>query len=462
MSAAPDEHEPSSARATRDSERAGRVALLAIGDELLEGRYADSNSAELARELRALGIEVGCIAVEGDDEEPLARRLSELARTHALILSTGGLGPTLDDVTREAAARAAGVELVESEQARLDLAGWYERRGAPMPPINLRQIRIPRGSELVRNPIGTAPGFAVRIGAALHIALPGPPHEMRSVWQDSVRKRIADRSGLARPLGIAKLYLFDLSESLFAERVGARMQREADPLIGVTASDGRLSVLLTARTAPDAASTAAGRGAVDRVGTDPAAALAERARAAADQLAAELAPHVYSRDEQRLERVLARELLERRWKVATAESCTGGLVAAALTAVPGSSAYFERGWICYADAAKYELLGVPRELLERHGAVSAEVAAALARGTAERSGAELSIAVTGIAGPDGGSPDKPVGTVWFGIACRGRDGATAVTTHVRRFPPGDRERIRRFATNAALYLALRSLRAASS
>lgn len=419
---------------------ARRAALLAVGDELLEGRYADSNSAELARALAELGVEVARIAVEGDDESALAARIVELCAAHELVISTGGLGPTLDDVTREAAARAAGVELVDDARARDDLSAWFERRGAPMPQLNLRQIRIPRGSALVRNPVGTAPGFAVAIGRALFVALPGPPHEMRTVWADSVRALVDGR--LARPLGRARLYLFGMSESRFAEIAGARMQRGADPEIGVTASDGRLSVLVTARTRPD---------------DDPrdAAVLDARARAAADALAAELAPHVYARDDGRLEHLVARELAARGARIALAESCTGGLLAGALTSVPGISAHFERGWIVYANDAKTRELGVPAELIARHGAVSAEVAEALARGAAERAGAQLALSTTGIAGPTGGSPDKPVGTVWFGVHWRG-----TTRSHVARFPPGDRDRIRRFATNAALHLALTALRSA--
>jgi nicotinamide-nucleotide amidase len=413
--------------------------LLAVGDELLEGRYADSNSAELARLLGELGVEVARIAVEGDDERTLAARIVELCAAHELVIATGGLGPTLDDITREAAARAAGVELVDDECARADLGAWFERRGVPMPQINLRQIRIPRGSTLVRNPVGTAPGFALPIGHALFVSLPGPPHEMRHVWDESVRALVAAR--LAAPLGRARLYLFGLSESRFAEIAGARMQRGADPEIGVTASDGRLSVLVTAR--------------VRGIG-DAAAELDARARAAADALAAELAPHVYSRDEGRLELLVARELAARGAKVAVAESCTGGLLAGALTSVPGISASFERGWIVYANAAKTSELGVPAELIAKHGAVSAEVAEALASGAAARAGAQLALSTTGIAGPSEGSAEKPVGTVWFGVHWRG-----TTRTQLLRFPPGDRERVRRCATNAALHLALTALRGSS-
>ncbi|MBM3976519.1 MAG: competence/damage-inducible protein A, partial [Planctomycetes bacterium] len=223
------------------STAARRAALLAIGDELLEGRYADTNSAELARALAELGLEVSRVAVEGDDEAPLAARIGELCAEHDLVLSSGGLGPTLDDLTREAAARAAGVELVEDERARADLLAWYERRGAPMPPVNLRQIRIPRGARLLRNPIGTAPGFALRIGRALFAALPGPPHELRAVWEQGVRELVRASVGAVQAPGRARLFLYGLSESKFAEIAGARMAREADPQVGVTASDGRLS-----------------------------------------------------------------------------------------------------------------------------------------------------------------------------------------------------------------------------
>lgn len=411
--------------------RAPRAAVIASGDELVLGSALDTNSAAIARRLAGLGWDIGRLLVLGDDEAALIAALRELARDHEAIVITGGLGPTLDDVTRHAVARAGEVPLELDTSVVSWLKELFASRGRPFVAANERQALFPRGAQVLANPHGTAPGFCARIGGALVFALPGPPREMRPMLEAHVVPRL--ERDVARPFAIARraLYLFGLSESAFAERCGAWMARDAEVLVGVTAHEGVLSVSVVAR--------------------DPSPAVAQvRADERASELAQRFEEHVFSREEHDLARVLARELLARSISIALAESCTGGLLAGRLTSVPGISAVFSAGWVSYANEVKVRELGVPRELLERHGAVSREVARAMAEGAARRAGARLALSITGVAGPSGGTSEKPVGLVWLAVSLDGR-----TTSEERRFVLPDRELIRAFAVNTALDLARR-------
>ena len=405
------------------------AAVVATGDELVTGTAVDTNSAAIAQRLLELGLRVERFVVLGDDEEALAATLVDLGARCAVIVVTGGLGPTLDDVTRSAAARAMGVDLERSEASLAAIRGWFASHGRPFPVSNERQAWFPRGAEVLPNPKGTAPGFACRVGGARVFALPGPPGEMIAMLEDEVVPRLERRKGLA----IARFHLFGLSEGVFADRSGAWMDRAANPVLGVTAKLGVLSATLVAS------------GADDR---ESASRLAARVR----EFRERFAEWIFSEDEPDLAFVVGRALLARGIPVATAESCTGGLVAARLTRVPGISAVFERGYVTYSDRSKTELLGVDPALLARHGAVSGEVAAAMARGAAERSLARVAVSLTGIAGPDGGTPEKPVGLVWFGVHASG-----ATRVEERRFAVRGRDPIREFAANTALDLLRRAL-----
>jgi nicotinamide-nucleotide amidase len=410
------------------SERARSVAVVAVGDELLEGDHPDTNSSEIARAVLAVGREAQRFLVFRDDEELLARELVLLCREHGTVIVTGGLGPTLDDVTRHAAARAAGVPLVTSEKALGWIRDWFARSSRPMAASNERQALVPRGAALIPNPRGTAPGFRVDVGGSAVFALPGPPREMRGMLEESVLPWLAARPVDAWSRSARSFFLFDLAESAFADRVGAWMERSANPLITVTAKMGVLSVRMVA-----SGSSAAAADAV----------LAARAA----EFRTRFAEHLFSEESGELAFALGRELLARGVSVTLAESCTGGMVAAALTRCAGISSVFRQGYVTYADEAKTALLGVPRELLARFGAVSREVAEAMARGAAERACARLALAVTGIAGPSGGTSEKPVGLVCFATALDG-----AVESIERRFSPVGRDPVREWATNLALGL----------
>lgn len=413
-----------------------RFAILSIGDELMEGRHVDRNSATLSGWLVGLGLVPVEHVTLPDLEAEIATALQRLSKVADLILSTGGLGPTLDDMTREAAARAVGVALEHSPAEEARLRERFAELGREMATSNLRQVAFPAGAEPLANPLGTAPGFQLTVGEALYFALPGPPREMGPIFADSVVPRLK-AAGYVQPAPArASFFLHAQSESVFAEEVqlaGDWMAPDADPRMGVTAGAGLLAVELVAR----------------QPGPESAARLAERASAFRQRFAR----WIYSEAEKDPARVLVRELLAAKVSVALAESCTGGRVAAALCASPGVSAVFERGWVTYSNQAKIDEVGVPAALLEAHGAVSREVAGAMALGAARRAGARLGLGISGVAGPTGGSPDKPVGLVCFGVAVDGE-----VTTFERQFPSAERTRIQAWAEAAGLLGLLRGLR----
>ncbi len=414
-----------------------RVAIVGTGDELLEGRHVDTNSAEIARALIEVGLEPARFTVLGDDEDGLVHTLLELSSTCGAIVITGGLGPTLDDVTRHAAARAAGVELVRDESVLAGLRDLFARRGRPFAASNERQALFPRGADVLPNANGTAAGFALEVGGALVCALPGPPREMRPMLHELVLPRILERAAISTCIERRAFHLFGTSEGAFADEAGAWMARDANPIVGVTASGGRLTVSVRASASLRA----------------EAIALAERR---ADEVRERFGVWIFSEDEPDLARVLGRELVQHGLTVSLAESCTGGLAAERLTRVPGISAVFEYGFVTYANRAKTDLLGVDAALIAEHGAVSSAVAAAMARGAAARSGARFAASITGIAGPVGGSAEKPVGLVWLGISADG-----VVTTTERRFLDLGRDLVREFAANAAFDLLLRAVRAST-
>jgi nicotinamide-nucleotide amidase len=409
------------------------AAIVATGDELVTGSLVDSNSAAIARRLSDIGFEPRRFVLLGDDEDGLVHELLELAARHAVIIVTGGLGPTLDDVTRHACARAAGVDLESNARVLRDLKTLFESRGRPFAQSNERQALFPSGAEIFPNLHGTAAGFCVEVAGTLVFALPGPPREMLPMLEACVLPRLAALSDDGAAHARRAFYLFGLPESRFADMCGPWMGRAMNPLVGVTSANGVLSVTVraTGRTRDEAEALADGR---------------------AGDLRGRFAEWIFSETHAEPCFALGAELLRRGVRVATAESCTGGLVAEKLTRVPGISAVFERGFVTYANEAKVELLGVDRVLLDRHGAVSPEVAVAMARGAAERARVEFAVSVTGVAGPGGGSEAKPVGLVWFGIHARGETRAEE-----RRSVVHDRDLIREFAANTALDLLRRAV-----
>ena len=385
-----------------------RAEILAIGDELLHGGLLDTNSKWVAGELEAHGIPVHRFTVTGDDPAGLEAAIRDACARADVVVATGGLGPTLDDRTRDAAAAVAGVGLCFDAVSWDQVQHWLRSRGRPVPESNRRQAFLPEGAEPLANGHGTAPGFRMRLGRATFFAFPGVPREMQPMVREHVLPflvgdagRVVTAQHLMRVVGP--------SEALLGERIESFMVPGRNPAVGVTASHG----LLTVRVVATAGSAEA------------ASALCRQTR---DQLHPLVAEWLFAEGNEDLNALVVRRLAEAGRTLALAESCTAGLIASRLGDVPGVSAVLRGSAVAYANEAKTALLGVDPSLLAAHGAVSEPVAGAMARGAAERMGADLACAVTGIAGPGGGTADKPVGTVCF--ACWDRGALRAWTLRV--------------------------------
>ena len=404
-----------------------KAIILGIGNELTSGQTIDTNSAYLARRLVARGIETVAHHTLGDERSAVAEALADAAERAELVLVTGGLGPTADDVTRHGLADALGAELVLHEPSLRRLEAFFRRRGRTMVPANRIQVMFPAGSEPIDNRCGTAPGIAARLGTSQVYVLPGVPHEMRAMFDEQIAPRLP-----AATIAIAErtLHTFGTGESDVAARIADLMRRGANPTVGTTVRAGLISIRVSA----------VGRSA-ERAG--------ELADGVLDEIRRRLGDWVVGADDATMASVVGELLRQAGQRLATAESCTGGLVGAMVTDVAGSSDYYLGGVVAYANAVKRGALGVPEALLRDHGAVSEPVARAMAAGARERFGADWAVALTGIAGPGGGSDDKPVGLVYIALAS-----SAGVDVHRHVFP-GDRVIIRLRAATAALnYLRL--------
>ena len=401
-----------------------RAAFVAVGSEMLRADRVDTNSLLVSRLLQRCGyalVEKRCVE---DEAGAIARAVRELAARTDLVVVSGGLGPTADDVTREGVAQALGVGLLRHDALVKALEARYRRAGRTIPEIALRMADVVEGAEILPNPQGTAPGQLVTLDAAALVLLPGVPRELEEIFTT----HLLPRWGCGAAMKVRTLRLSGVYESQVEERVSPLYDRFGREAVTILAGRGVVDLVLMAR------------------GDHADAHLAEMDEA----FSAVAGDDLFGRDEVTLPAAILALCRERGWRLATAESCTGGLVAAQLTSVAGSSDVFVGSVVAYANELKEQRLGVPRRLLEEHGAVSQETAEAMARG-ALGLGAEVGLAITGIAGPGGGSEDKPVGTVHVAAF-------TPVTTRHRRFRfPGDRAFVRECATNYALDLLRRTL-----
>jgi nicotinamide-nucleotide amidase len=411
-----------------------RAFVVVTGSELVRGDRTDLNGPFLARELLRHGLEPARIAIVGDREDELAGALAEGLQADLCVVS-GGLGPTHDDRTVELVARAADVGLRLDEDLHRQIEaisrGYAERLGRPYVDFETgvrKQATLPEGARSL-GLAGTAPGLVLEAGDCVVVVLPGPPGELRRLWASALEaepvRRVLER---ARPPTFKLLRFFGASESAVAKAL-ADAGGDGDGVEAtICARDFEIHVDLVVEPGAEA-----------------------RAEELSQRLVAPLERHLFSRDGRSIEQIVLELCRDRGLTMATAESCTGGMVAERLTAVPGASDVFLGAVVAYADRVKVDELGVPAETLDRHGAVSAEVAAAMAAGARERLGADVGVAVTGIAGPGGGSPEKPVGLVHLHVeGPQGGRGAEFVF-------PGDRDSIRRRATVTALHLVRRLL-----
>lgn len=397
--------------------------ILSIGDELTSGQTVNHNAAWLGEQLQLLGIRVRRHLTVGDELDDIVRALQWTHKGCDVLLISGGLGPTADDLTREALAAAMQEKLVTDADSVQEITAFFNRLHRPMPAVNLVQAMRPVSARCISNVNGTAPGIAARWGKCQVFAMPGVPREMKAMFTQHVVPVLAT-VGAASVLRICKLNTFGLGESTLGDRIRDLMQRGANPSVGTTVHDGIVSVRIYARGSPAEADALI--------------------KSVATEVTARLGDLCFSINDEPLESVLVELLRQRRQSVATAESCTGGWVAELLTSIPGASVCFPAGWVTYSNAAKTRDLFVEAHLLAAEGAVSQPVAAAMANAARQKAGTHWGISITGIAGPEGGSAEKPVGLVFIGLA--GPDGVD-----VRKFHfPGVRAQIRLRAAQMAM------------
>jgi nicotinamide-nucleotide amidase len=411
--------------------RTMQAAWIAVGSELLGTGRLDTNALTVTALLRRHGVELRRKAVVGDVEDDLATELRSLLGRYGLVLVCGGLGPTADDVTREAVARACGRELVHEPSVVTDIEEKFRRIGRPMPEVNRRQAARLSGAELLANPRGTAPGQRLAEAGTTIFLLPGPPRELEGMLAEHVEPWLAANAP-GGGIETVVLKVACVPESEVEERIAPAYVELGRERVTVLARPGEIRVEVTA--------------------LGEAAARERELQAARVSLRALLGTAIFTEAEEELEEVVGRLLREQGSTVATGESCTGGMVTARLTEVPGSSDYVRGGVVAYANDVKEGLLGVPAELLRAHGAVSEAVARALAAGARDRVGATWGIGITGVAGPGGGSEAKPVGTVHVALA-----GPEGYELHREARFPGDRQRVRWQSSQLALELLRREL-----
>jgi len=410
------------------------IELLVTGDEILTGAVADTNSAHISQALNDIGRSVVRHSCVGDDMKHLVSTLQEIAIRADVAIVTGGLGPTSDDITAEAAAKSAGVELVLNRSALRSVEDYFKTRNRPTSASNKKQAMLPLGSEAIHNPVGTAPGFTIRIEKCLFYFLPGVPFEMHRMLSDSVLPSIETlHRGVHEFRKVQTLSTFGLTESATGERMKGFSTEFPEIKLGFRAKFPEIQIKLYAS-------------GTDRETIDI------RMNKATESVLKTMGKNVFSVDGRSMEAVIGELLTESKGTLAVAESCTGGLISHMLTNVPGSSEYFLFSGITYSNDAKTKILDVAPEVLKRFGAVHEKIAEKMAAGVRQIVGATYGLAVTGIAGPGGGTDDKPVGTVCIGLA-------TARTAQGFRFyfPFNNRSRNKKIFAMKALDILRREL-----
>jgi nicotinamide-nucleotide amidase len=415
--------------------RSPRAALVTVGDELLLGKTVDTNAAWLGRELGELGVPVVRRHTVGDVALEIKEAVAAACTVADVVLVTGGLGPTPDDLTRDAVAELLGVPLLEDADVLESLRARFRERGIPgLPEPNLRVAQVPRGALKLTNPCGTAPGLALEREGTLVVLLPGIPRELEGIFAGDLQRLLRDRfSGRLSPVHLRLVHTTGIPESLLAQRIAERLPDGMGPV--------RLAFLPDLR-GVDLRFQVAGVSAAE------AETLFDELE---DALGETLDPWRFDAPSGDLSEAVSLALRRQGKRLGVAESCTGGLVTKRLTDLPGASDILAGGVVAYGDEVKTAVLGVPGADLGLHGAVSEAVARAMAVGVARALGSDAGIGITGVAGPDGGSDEKPVGTVWYAVAV-----GDAVEARCERFA-GDREAVRERAAQAALFLLLQRL-----
>lgn len=409
-----------------------RAEIIAVGTELLLGQIANTNAQYLSNQLALEGVSVYYHQVVGDNQDRLQQVLTLAHSRSELIVLTGGLGPTDDDLTRESLAAFLHRQLLLDADELERLREFFAQLGKEMPINNQKQAMRIEGGQFLPNPRGTAPGQYVEADGHHYFLLPGPPTEMRPMVEEQLIPIL--RAVLGRDVTIRSrvLRMFGIGESAMEMEVADILNQQTNPTIAPLASEGEVTLRITARAASEEAAFAL-------------------IAPAEHQLRQRLGKYIYGTDGETLPVAIGNRLKFRGQTLSLAESCTGGLVASMITDIPGSSAYFKQGWVTYNNQAKMDQLGVPLAALDAHGAVSEETARSMAEGARQRANSDWAISITGIAGPDGGTPEKPVGLVYIAVA--GEDGTT-----VKKFNfYGDRQQIRIRSAKNALYSLMKRL-----
>jgi nicotinamide-nucleotide amidase len=405
--------------------------IIAIGSELLTSDRTDTNSLWLTEKLNGIGIEVKLKTIVGDDDARLEETIRDAMKRSRVVIMTGGLGPTEDDITRKIAARAMNRRLLLNEKVLEAIRAKFLSLGRQMPEINSRQAMVIDGAEVLDNPNGSAPGMYLEHEGRSIVLLPGPPREMRPMFETSVLPKLAAKAGDVRVVRRI-LRVAGMGESAVDEKIAPVYTQYKNPQTTILFNRSEIEIHLTAqaKTEQDAELLLDGL---------------------AGQIEERLGHSIFAFRGETMEEVIGLRLAVAGFTLAVAESCTGGLISQRLTEVPGSSVYFMEGVVTYSNDAKTRSLGVAADLILRHGAVSAEVAEAMAEGVRQRADTDFGLAVTGIAGPGGGSVEKPVGLVYIALS------DDAHTEHRKLMLPGDRHLIRWRASQAALDLLRRRL-----
>ena len=403
--------------------------IIAIGSELLTPRFQDTNSLFLTEQLNQIGIPVVMRTIAGDHEGHLEHALQAAIERTPIVITIGGLGPTEDDITRKVVAKVTRLQLVPDDEILKRIEARFAARGRKMPANNARQALIPSGADALENPNGTAPGVWLEAGRNTLILLPGPSGELRPMFEDQCVPRLVRMAG-SLVLERRVYRTTGLPESVLDARIAPTYTRYKNPETTILAKPGQVDIHLLARGHKREEALAA----LEEVG---------------NQIERDLGEYIFTREGQELEEVVGMYLVMKGATIATAESCTGGLLAERLTRVPGSSRYFQSGVVAYSNASKIELASIPPLLLEMEGAVSKEVAIGLAESVRQKLSTTIGVGITGIAGPTGGSPGKPVGTVHIAVA------GPRITDHNQYVFPGNRDRVRWQASQAALDMVRR-------
>ncbi len=406
------------------------IEIVTIGNEILSGRTLDTNFVHMARALETVGVQVGWHSVVGDQADRITEALARALERADAVVMTGGLGPTPDDLTRKAVATALGRPLRLEESVLEDMRERARRMNRTLPATSEAQALIPVGAELWKNPVGVAPGILLYHRDKPIVLLPGVPSEAEALTRDFLAPFLKSRSG--RAVATFTLRTMGVYETLLQERIGSLPQGWPSASLAYLPSSFGVDLRVT-------------------VAGDDAEAVRQVAERAYGELKAKVESVLYAEGTRGMEQVLGEALVARGWKIAVGESCTGGLLAKRITDAPGSSRYFERGFVTYSNAAKTDLLGVRAKDLEAHGAVSAPVAEQMAEGARARAGAQVGICLTGVAGPDGGSVAKPVGMVFIAVASPSGVGGRSYRM------VGTRATIRERAAQTALDLARRQV-----